>query len=89
MFSQQQVFDEVRRIRAGAVEPHNSRVYDAWMEMAGDWFVQDDGEYLRNGFVGFNQRSPEIILLDFHLGGKLAEPLTDEQVDEYYGASRK
>ena len=78
-FTQKMVLEEVKKVQAG--ELTDNQVFDDWMDMAGDWLANDDGEYLRHGFDGFYDRTPEQILLDFHFGGKLDRPLSAAEVD--------
>lgn len=85
-FTKAQVLDEVRAVKAGELATHESEVYDTWMDMAGDWLANDDGTYLRGGFEGWNQRSPETILCDFHFSGRLERPLPQNEIDQYHAA---
>ena len=50
--------------------------------MADDWLASGGGDYQASGFTGFNDRTPEMILADFHFGDRLTEPLSAERVDE-------
>lgn len=82
-FTQQEVRQGVKDSR----EDYSvNEIYDVWMNMAGDWFANDDGTYLRDGFTGYNDRSEDDILLDFHFGDKLSDPLTPEEIDKMMSA---
>lgn len=74
MFTKQQILDEVKNYANG----QDSEVVDAWMDMATDWLSDDPSTYLRDGFDGFNDRSPNQILCDFYLAGKVSDLSEDE-----------
>lgn len=80
-YTKEQILDEVKRIHSGELARYDSEVLDAWSDMALDWWQNDDGAYLMDGFTGFNDRTPEQIVADFHFAGKLTEALTDEEVE--------
>lgn len=69
----EQVLDGI----CGSTNGIENPVYEAWSDMATDWF-QDVDPYLKDGFTGWNDRTIGEILCDFHYGGLLE--LTDEQI---------
>jgi hypothetical protein len=69
----QQILDEVHRLDDGSLEHSDSEVYKAWAEMATDWLSEDPMQYLREGFQGFDSRSPARILCDFYLAGAVSD----------------
>lgn len=69
----QQILDEVKQVQSGSLSSTMSEVYDEWADMATEWLTDDPSEYLKNGFDGFNDRSPEQILCDFYLAGKVED----------------
>lgn len=84
-FTQEQVLKEVQEIFKRDLSPTsiNSKVYDTWIEMAEGWLSEGSYDYLNEGFTGFFERTPNQILLDFHLNDKLLDPLSDTQVDTF------
>ena len=83
MFSRDQIRNEVTDIRNGKIAPIDSEVWFEWADMAADWLIDSPGDYLRDGFQGFNQRSIEQIILDFHIADLLSDPLSDEEFNWY------
>ncbi len=73
-----QILTEMRQLKANEITEMDSEVYDEWMNMAGDWLADDPSEYLKDGFKGFNERSPEEILCDFYLASKVSDMTEDE-----------
>lgn len=78
-FTKEQVLAEKRAIEAGTTLREDSAVYQAWAELADRWLASGDNSYHTEGFKGFNERSPEEIVLDFHLNDLLDAPLTDAE----------
>ena len=70
MYTKEQILAEVKSYQANSML--DSEIVDDWMDMATDWLTDDPSEYITNGFDGFNDRTPEQILCDFYLAGKVA-----------------
>lgn len=82
MFTRQQVLDEVAEIREQKLSITDSKIYSVWRELALDWISNtSDDTYILDGFIGFNQRTANQILLDLHLAGELEDPLSYDEVD--------
>jgi hypothetical protein len=79
-FTKEQVLEGVRNYRE---KFEDSPVIDAWMDMAGNWLIEDSYEYLKDGFEGFNSRTEYCILLDFHYNGQIEPTLTPEEVKKF------
>ncbi|MFY4731206.1 hypothetical protein [Nitrospira sp. BLG_2] len=71
MYTKQQILTEVQAYQANTI--FDSDIVDDWFDMATQWLTDDPSEYLKDGFDGFNDRSPEQILCDFYLAGKVAD----------------
>lgn len=81
-FSKERVIAEVELIRKGELHRSDSAVYNEWAEMATEWLINDPNTYLNDGFTGFSTRSAKQIVLDFHLGDKLDQPLTEAEYND-------
>jgi hypothetical protein len=86
-FTRAQIRSEVAAIRDGQLSVTDSPVYEAWADMAADWLARDSDDYLLDGFIGWNGRSADEIVADFHFSECLIDPLTDEELDNIFGKS--
>lgn len=69
----------MRKFTVYEVVERGEDVKREWLEMAGEWLTSGENDYLTEGFVGWNDRGPATILIDFHINGRLETPLTDTQ----------
>jgi hypothetical protein len=74
---------EVKQIHDGGRSRASSTVYQAWAELADDWLANGNGEHHTGGFKGFDERTPEEIILDFDLNDMLTVPLTATEQAHY------
>lgn len=82
-FTQKQVLAEIRNLQSGRLNDLSyTPVMDEWFNFAEDWLVDGPYDILKNGLKGFRQRTPEEILVDFHLNNRLKRPLTDKKLDK-------
>lgn len=73
MFDEQTIRDQVNALRDRQLSKAGSDVYQTWADMAAEWLMNSPGEYIDNGFEGFNERSAEEIVEDFRLNNQLEE----------------
>ena len=45
--------------------------YERWADAVDEWFVDNATDYYKDGFRGFNERTPFEIYLDLRLSGKV------------------
>lgn len=82
-FSRQEIReDRVRLENDDNYTVESSPMYKAWRELADDMLNDPANDYPLNGFKGFSERSVETLILDFDLGGRLADPLSVEEMLE-------
>lgn len=82
-FSREDVLDQVQKVQDGTISRHDSPVYQAWNELAEEWLAT--GTYSKAGFSGFDERTPNQILMDFHLNGGLKDDLSDDEMFKILG----
>ncbi len=70
----------IEQIRREHEESEDCEVQEQWLEMAREW--AQDPDFFVDNFTGWNDRTTEAIILDFHINGQLTDELTDEQVKE-------
>ncbi len=78
MFTKQEILLEATNY---AEKGDETPVIEAWLDMATDWLSDDPSNYLKDGFDGLNDRSPNQILADFYLAGKVSD-MTEEEFNQ-------
>ena len=84
-FSQKQVLKDIIDYRNGKLLKFNSAIIDAWYDMAEKWLTNNPYCILTHGLKGFNERTPEEILVDFHFSNLLKRPLSAKKLDKIWG----
>lgn len=82
-FTRKQVLEQVSAVQSGELVREDSAVVEKWFEMADQWLAEhDDAE---GGFRGFDERTPEQILLDFDQNDLLLDQLSDDELFKLLG----
>lgn len=71
MYTKEQILNEIKAFKSGTL--FDSDIVDEWMDMATEWLTTDPQTFAKDGFDGFEERSPEQILVDFYLNDKVAD----------------
>lgn len=69
MFTEEQIRDEYQKILSGKLHRIDSKVYQAWTDLASDWLANDYRNYIIVSFVGWNDRDVDCIIEDFEING--------------------
>lgn len=81
-FTKEQVLDEVRRVQLATLREDESPVFDCFRDLAAEW-LSGDNDFDARGFLGFYDRTPEQIVADFQLNGRLDPPLSPQEFDAF------
>lgn len=82
-FSREVVLDQVSDVQNGELSRHESQVYEAWSNLAEEWLAS--GNHAESGFRGFDDRTPEQILIDFSMNDLLLDPLSEDELFKLLG----